>query len=350
MRLVSFIILFLPLAFTAQLPDTSRCFSSCCCKNDPTPAGVMISHVHNKNEWMVSYRYMNMGMSGIATGTRHEDKNDVFVNYLMAPNKMRMDMHMIMAMYGITNRFTVMTMFSYNVNSMEMDMFDMSGHVHPGMTMGHMNHNMKTSGLGDIKLHLLYGLVKKQNYQLLLSAGINIPTGNIQIKGTSNDAMYPDKRLPYSMQMGSGTIDVLPCINYVYQKQRITFSLLGSGTVRTQFNDVGYKLGNDATVNTWFAYQWLNFLTSSVRLEGNIAGAINGYDPTLYYYNELSANPHNYGGQRVNCFVGSVFQFRKRYLKNNRFGIEYGIPLYQSLNGTQMQLKQTLYASWALTF
>jgi hypothetical protein len=41
---------------------TESCDVSCHCIRNLTPAGVMISHVHPKNEWMLSYRYMQMGM------------------------------------------------------------------------------------------------------------------------------------------------------------------------------------------------------------------------------------------------------------------------------------------------
>lgn len=297
---------------------------------------------------MISYRYMSMGMYGLLSGTEAKDKSDLFVNYLMTPRRMQMDMHMLMGMYGITNRLTAMLMLNYNVNSMQMDMLSASGHNHG--SSGHINHTMKTSGLGDIKIHFLYGLIKKPEHQLLLSIGASLPSGNIQVKGKSDDMMYPGKRYPYSMQLGSGTYDILPCVSYIFQRNKITFSLQGSGIIRTHYNTVGYNLGNEASANLWLAYQWLNFLSSSVRLEGNAASEISGYDPTLYYYNELSANPHNYGGKRLNGFIGSVFHFRKGFLKNNRLGIEYGIPLYQSLNGVQIQLRQTLYAAWSITF
>jgi hypothetical protein len=345
--------LFLHGVCLAQSQDTLTCEGSCCCVNDLTPAGVMISHIHNKNEWMVSYRYMSMEMNGLLSGTQQKNKSDVFVNYLMSPEKMRMDMHMVMAMYGVTNRFTIMTMLNYNITTMSMSMLETTAMSHmSGMHMNDMNMSpiMKTSGISDLKLHLLYGLIKGLNHQLLLSTGFSFPTGNIDLKGKPNDMIYSDKRLPYAMQLGSGSFDILPCVNYLYQQKKIAFSIQGSGVVRTRYNNIGYKWGNEATLNSWFAYQWFNIFSTSVRLEGNIAGKIKGYDPTLYYYNEPSSNPFNYGEKRLNCFIGSGIQFKKGLVKNSRLGIEYGLPLYQSLNGTQMKLKQTLYASWAVTF
>lgn len=339
-----------PLLAQSETPVCTE--HSCCGSNDPTPASVMISHVHSKNEWMFSYKYMNMNMAGIQSGTQAVDKNDVFVNYLMAPDKMRMDMHMLMGMYGVTDKLTVMAMLNYNINTMDMSMFTATGHHHTGHTEGDTSriHHMQSAGVGDIKLNALYSLIRQPNHQLLLSAGVSMPIGRMDIKGTGDDAMYPNKNYPYAMQLGSGTYDILPCVSYMYQRNKITFSTQVSSIIRTGYNSMGYKLGNEATLNTWFAYQWLSFLSSSVRIEGNIADKINGNDPTLYAYNEPAAHTSNYGGQRVNCAIGSVFQIKKGFLKNNRLSVEYGLPVYQNLNGIQMKWGHTLTASLSRAF
>src|SRR5882762_4898775 len=67
----------------------------CCCGNDPTPAGVMISHVHLKNEWMISYRFMGMNMSGTNSGTERISQDKVLNSYFASPTLMQMNMHML---------------------------------------------------------------------------------------------------------------------------------------------------------------------------------------------------------------------------------------------------------------
>jgi len=333
--------------------DTLACNSFCCCNNDPTPTGVMISHVHKKNEWMLSYRYMNMYMNGILSGTAMTLSNDVFLNYLMSPEKMSMNMHMLMGMYGITNNLTTMVMFNYNTISMDMNLFTAGSHHHnhSGGSLSAANgHHMESSGIGDIKVYALYSLIRREHHQLLLSTGLSLPSGTVKIKGAGDDLMYPNERLPYSMQLGSGTTDVLPSLSYLYQKERLTFSAQFSTTIRTAYNSVGYKLGNEATVNGWLAYRWWRSISNSLRIEGIAMNKIQGYDPALYAYNELSANAYNYGGQKINCYVGSVIQFKKGCLRNTRLGVEYGLPIYQNLTGTQMGLKHTLYASGSIMF
>jgi hypothetical protein len=320
--------------------------------NDPTPVSVMISHIHHKNEGMVSYKYMNMGMNGILAGTKTVDKNTVFNDYLMSPDKMQMEMHMIMGMYGVTDKLTLMGMLNFNTINMNMSMFTASGHQHSGTATGDVPtaHLMHTSGLSDVKLSAFYSLIKMPNHQLLLGAGVTIPMGNFKVKGASDDVMYPNKNYTYAMQLGSGTFDFLPCVSYLFQHNKATFSSQITSTIRTGYNSLGYKLGNEMTLNTWVSYQLLPFLSHSVRIEGNIVDKIDGFNRSLYAFNEPSANAVNYGGENVNCALGTVFQFKKGVLKNSRLGVEYSLPLYQNVNGIQMKTTQTLTISCSKGF
>lgn len=355
--LVYFILLFQTQSSFSQSDSIETCDASCICSTDPTPAGVMISHVHSKNEWMISYRFMNMGMKRLQSGAKSISENDVFTNYIMSPSSMKMDMHMLMGMYGLTDRLTAMIMFNYSISSMDMDMFTSDGHNHPGMvgmegmsSTSMSNHTMNSSGFSDTKLQFLYGFKKHKNYQILVNLGCNIPTGSIQAKGLNSDMMYPNNRLPYGMQLGSGTFDILPGVTYLHQKNDLTYSFQASSVVRLGYNQVGYKLGNETSLNVWLAYTWIDNLSTSLRLEGNIVSNVKGGDPTIYAYNEPSSNRLNYGGKKVTSYLGTTYQFQKGILKNNRIGIEYGIPIYQNLNGIQMKQNQTVFASWSYTF
>jgi hypothetical protein len=310
----------------------------------------MLSHLHKKNQWMFSYRFMTMQMNEVLDGTQKIAKEDLFVNYLAVPDKMSMNMHMLMAMYGLSSKITLMTMLNFNQYAMNMSMLGGTGpHQHPGSAEhGGSGHNMQAAGFGDVKLSALFGLINERQQQFFVSAGLSIPTGSIHVQG-GDESMYSGQRLPYNMQMGSGTVDFLPCINYLYQKNKISYSLQASGSIRSYYNAVGYKLGNECTVNAWFGYQWADFLSSTVRLEGTAGSAIKGNDLTLYYNNEPAANPHNYGGQRASVFAGTSFHVKRGCFKKSKVSVEYGLPFFQSLNGPQMGQKSGLFVSASFT-
>ena len=77
------------------------CETSCatsCCATDPTPAGVMISHLHPKKQFMLSYRYMSMQMGHMQSGTQRVSDMQVYNTYVMSSSSMRMDMHIHLPM------------------------------------------------------------------------------------------------------------------------------------------------------------------------------------------------------------------------------------------------------------
>lgn len=347
--LIAVLLLLQPVCLLAQTStDTTQCKNFSCCNNDLTPAGVMISHVHLKNEWMISYKFMNMYMHDLLSDTRSISKDDVFMFYLMAPERMRMQMHMLMGMYGITDRFTVMGMVPYMANSMDMSMFT-ANHIHGSTTMTSPIHTVKTNGLSDVKLHLLYAIIQRNTCQLLASLGTSIPTGSIQEKGSHTNAIYPDTRYPYNMQLGSGSLELLPGVTYIYQKNLLTLSSSVSGIYRTNYNHVGYKLSPELNITSWIAYQWSSFISSSLRAEGNFSGPIEGYDPQQYTYLEPSTDPYSYGSTRLIAYAGSSFHLKGVFSKH-QLRVEYGMPFYQSVGGIQLKQKYIINASWVYLF
>ena len=105
-------VLFISQLYYAQ-EDSLSCDVACHCNRNLTPAGVMISHVHPKNEWMVSYRFMQMGMGAPIQGNSAFSELSVYTNYLAYTPNMQMDMHMVMGMVGITDRLTAMVMLNF---------------------------------------------------------------------------------------------------------------------------------------------------------------------------------------------------------------------------------------------
>jgi len=327
----------------------SVCTSACHCGNLVIPAGIMTGHVHDKNQWMFSYRYMHMQMSGNQNGTTNISNENIFTTYLMAPDKMQMDMHMLMVMYGVTNRLTLMAMTHITYTQMSMSMFSVSSHHHGGNST-ETAHHMSAQGLGDVKLSALFGIVKIENCQLIGILGVNVPTGSIAVKGEQADMLYAGQRLPYNMQLGSGSFDVLPGIGYIGQHNQVSWGAQAQAVIRTHDNNNGYRWGNELGLTTWINRQWWTCLGTSLRAEANVAGQLQGQDPTLYKYNEPAAHPYNYGGQKLNAFAGLSFRPPKGALNRQSLAFEYGLPIYQNLNGIQMSARQMINAAWSLTF
>jgi hypothetical protein len=347
---LTLIICFLPLA---KGQDTvSHC--SCSSRKHFAPIGVMLDHGHSKGEWMISYRYMKSLMHGNLTGVNEVNNGDPYQGYLMIPDKMKMQMHMVMVMYGLSDKITLMGMVNYVSNSMDMTM-KMNGQSQMGamtmaMTEDEMHEVTRTNGLGDIKIYGLYKLLNNENYQISLNTGISLPTGGISRSG--NSPMAGDRRYSYSMQTGTGSFSVIPGITYTGNNAEISWGSQVYSDFKTGKNKAGYKWGNELVLTSWLSRNWNKWLSNSLRIEGRATGKIKGFDPNIAGYRLIDpdADVNNSGGQRVSAYAGIGFVIPKGILSGNRLAVEYGLPVYQNLYGVQVKAKAIINAGWQYSF
>lgn len=310
----------------------AQCDSTCnmegiCCQNNPVPAGIMISNIHAKGEWMFSYRYNRMYMDNVIDVNSNSVSLDEQLKFYDAASlSMQMKMHMLMGMYGITDRLTAMVMLHYMNNEMKMLM--------PGSENFH-THTMRTGGIADSRVSFMYALKKRTTEQLVLALGINIPSGSIQEKGRTSSMMYPGKRFPYMMQLGSGTIDPMLTLSYLKSFGKIYFSSQINTIVRAYKNKLGYRLGNEYTLNNWLGWQISKPISISIRMENTLIDKIIGSDSELDLNKEVAANSVNSGGFRNLIFAGLSIQPKNNVIDRFKLSCEFGIPVYQRLNGWQ---------------
>jgi Putative MetA-pathway of phenol degradation len=218
----------------------------------------------------------------------------------------------------------------------------------PGMEMmgsdGTMP-NMMTNGFGDAQLYAMYALLKDENSELVVVGGLNLPTGSIHQKGKSDDVFYPNSNLTYMMQLGTGTLDILPSLSYKFQQNKFAIGGQFNSSIKTTNNSNHYRLGNTATINVWSAYSIYKWLNPSVRIEAASAGKITGADASIYAFNEPAANTMNYGGTTLRGFVGTSLPIQLNENKAMKIGVEYGFQVYQKYNGIQVPVKNLINAT-----
>ena len=317
-------------------------------KHDST-AGQHIHHGHGKGGFMFEYKFMRMTMDGLLDGTDSVSTRDIsgatmgapptnnmMTPYMMSPTSMDMDMHMVMAMYGFTDNFTLMGMVNYLSNDMDMVM-----HMYTGANVyaGDMTGSMDTSGVGDTRID---GMFKLDN-NWTASVGLSIPTGSIDekvtmtmsgiIMGSPMSVTNGPMQAPYAMQLGSGTYDLIPSITYQDGSGVWTWGGQASYTYHTGENDNDYTLGNVLEATGYGKYSVNPNLTLSGRLAYMNWDQVDGQDPLLNPMMAPTSDADATGGKRADLLVGISGHFAK----NHMVSFEVGAPILQDLNGPQME-------------
>jgi len=325
------------------------------------PIGVMADHTHNAGEWMLSYRLMRMEMNGNKIGSKSVSP-DFIVNNIanpfgampatlrVVPTKMTMDMHMLGAMYAPTDRWTLMAMVNYLDNTMDHITYSGMG---PGVPTPAVVGGFTTtsSGLGDTTLGALFRLRNEANEKWHLNLALSAPTGSIKEKDQvlAPNGMRPTLRLPYTMQLGSGTWDLKPGVTYNGRRNNLTWGVQYIGTIRTGTNDEGYTLGNRQDLTGWLAFSPRPSLSFSARMAYQDIDSIDGMDPQIMAPVQ-TANPENYGGKTTVGYLGLNLAGQESWRRGHRVAIELGTPFSQDLNGPQMKLDKTLTFGWQYAF
>ncbi|MEO0472196.1 MAG: transporter [Bacteroidota bacterium] len=291
------------------------------------PIGVMGDHTHKKGELMFSYRWMYMPMSGNLVGSDAVSNAAVLESYMVVPEQMAMQMHMLGAMYAPTDKITLMLMGNYVTNNMDL-LTRMGGQF-----------STASSGLGDTRLGALIKVAEFGRNRLHFNAFVSLPTGSIENR---DDTPAGNIRLPYPMQLGSGTFDLMPGVTYLGQNDLLSWGVQAKGIIRPGTNSADYAFGDQFMATAWGAIVIADWLSASVRLDNRNVSPIRGQDAELNPMMVSTADPVNFGGQRLDGLLGLNFYARSGGLKGLRIAAEFGLPLYQNLNGPQMQVQSVL--------
>lgn len=324
------------------------------------PIGVMGEHMHHKGEWMLSYRYMRMFMEGSRDGSSDISRTEIVTTVpnpffgqpmqpptlRVVPTEMTMDMHMFGAMYAPTDWVTLMLMTSYVRK--EMDHVTFMG---PTGTTVLGGFTTRSDGMGDTKFSGMFKLYEDDKHHLHLNAGISLPTGSITEKDDvlTPTGATPTLRLPYPMQIGSGTFDFLSGLTYTGKSGRMGWGAQYSGVIRLEDeNHEEYSLGDEHRFTAWSSYLLKPWMSTSARIAGQAIDKIDGQNPDIVAPVQ-TADPDNQGGDRIDLLLG-VNLAGQAGLKGHRFALEFGAPIYQHLNGPQLETDWVFTAGYQFAF
>ncbi|MGB0199172.1 MAG: transporter [Flavobacteriaceae bacterium] len=287
------------------------------------PIRVMGDHYHQKGEVMFSYRFMPMWMDGNLQGSKYIDNENIYQNYMAAPQKMVMNMHMLGAMYAPTDRLTLMVMGNFISNAMNL------------RTKMGADFTTESSGFGDITLGGLIKLHNTNQQSWHAKVGVSIPTGNINQR--DDTPMATNTPLAYPMQLGSGTWDPSLGLTYLAQSDGFSWGAQVNYLFRLGENEEDYSLGDKTSVNAWAALKVSETWSVSTGLYYTHLQSIDGVDADLNPMMMPLFNAANSGRSQMDLGVGANFYVPRGSWKNLRLAAELSFPLVQDATGIQMK-------------
>lgn len=294
---------------------------------DVIPIDVLGTHIHLRGEWMLGYRYGVMQMEG------HSSLDEAFS---MQPADMRMQMHMFEVMYGITDRLTLMAMVPLKRRTMQSTM-------HGGAAF-----STTSQGLGDLRLSAHYALYQRGPDYFITSAGVELPTGSIDAR--DDTPMGTDRRLPYPMQLGTGTTGAWIDLTFIDQFGDWAWGIHADGTFRLGRNAHEYRPGHVYHAGTWLTRRLTDWAAPLFHLDFHAEGDVEGADPLLNPAMAPTADPARQGEAHLDVAPGMSFYVPHGPLEGQRLALKIPFGIWDDHDGAPMERSWSVSLVWKWTF
>ena len=210
-----------------------------------------------------------------------------------------------------------------------------SSRLHPTMSASDV--------LGDVSIRGLFRLLEMDEYRLSLTLGGTVPTGKLGKRGPTATGTGV---LPFSMQGGSGSPDILAGGTFQVQNDVASVGIQFNSVIRFMDNWADYRLGNRYDVSVWGAYNLSDWVSFSLRGFFERWNRIEGSESRTNGLEDPLAESFFQGGERVVIPFGFNLYLREGNAAGHRLSVELYYPVHEDLNAFQPSMDRTLVLSW----
>ena len=306
------------------------------------PAGLMGDHAHGKGERMVEYKYMNMSMAGSRAGNTGLDTGAARMfdgnMFMVVPEAMTMEMHMFHFMWAPSDEVTLYVMPMWVVNTMDHRLFSMGG--------GTSTFRKTNAGFSDLPFGGLWKIREDETSEMIFNIGFSAPTGDID--NTTPNAMGAQGEFPYPMRLGKGSWAARPGITWKSYTETGGRGVQLQSDIVLGANDEGYSVSDEYRADAWISRLLDEERRTALtfRAEALWKSNYRGVDADLNPAMVPTARADYRGGEWINLGYGLIHSLKD----GSRLNIEILHPVYQHLEGVQLETDWSLSASWSKAF
>lgn len=293
--------------------------------------------------WSIGYRYVYVQFDGNRDGTDDLSVEDVIFrpgtedrtvdNFPVVPLKICQKAHLFDVTYDMANQWSLSLLLPFVRQETD----------HVSIVPNFDQFIISSEGIGDIGVSASRPVWKAESYQVMANVGLSLPTGSIDEKGRTPRDAAMDTQLPFTMQIGSGTFDLAPSLSFVGAESRLSWGGELRAKIRLGENDRDYRLGNRFSIAGWLKTKPRPWLEPSVKLGFHTWGRIHGEDkelkvpvPPEFPFPAAVTDPSKFGGDKLVATLGVSFSAPDDHmLEHQSLQLDWGGPVYQSLNGPQ---------------
>lgn len=304
------------------------------------PIGLLSDVTLSSGDVLFSYRYTRDSFEGLRLGSSLISFDDVFdFDFTVLPSEMTVASHEVEIRVGVTDNLSISAMIPFRYKEM-MNLTD----------GGDTFFITASNDLGDVRMRLLFDLFEVGEYRAHVAIGTSAPTGEIGDRALTPQTFPQVTQLPFAMQNGSGTWDILPALGFSAQNEVATVGAQAEAVIRLGDNNRNYTLGDRFGGTVWASYMLNEWLSVSARVVFESWEDIHGSDAATDGDADVSANPFASGGRRTSLPLGFNILLREGPFAGVRLAVEWQYVISEDLNGPQLSQSNGLTIGWQVGF
>ena len=301
----------------------------------PPPIGVRFGEPLEGVRFRVGYAYERITHQGLRDSDRNISASDVLANaappvYTRTPRSLTTDVHTLELAYAPHPRVTLLVELPFFRK--RLDTTAATG----------VESHATTHGIGDVGFAVVVPFIRKKHERSQIHLGLDVPTGSAKRRPGGT-------RRAFDSQLGNGTVDLEWGLTYRGQFRRWSWGGQLQGNHPVGMNDLDYREGSRFEASAWGGVGLFQSLRASLRMDiqkqNNIR--IDGTD-NIALLIDPADNAKARGGLRLSISPGLTMEVP--HTKHQRLAIEFGLPIYQDLDGPQLERDWSVKAGWQWGF
>ena len=317
----------------------------------PAPIGTRFPEPLEGKQMRVRYQYKRAKFQGLLIADRDARpgfvRNDQFIPYVETPRALDVSTHLVEVAYAPHPRTTLVLQVPF----IQKDLETLEGDTA-------YRRRDQTDGVGDITMALVVPFIRKGRESSHIHIAFDIPTGDIRKQDPAGN------RLPYDSQIGNGTVDFEWGWTYRGERDWLSWGGQAIGRHALEENGLDFREGSRFEASLWSGVRVIGGLSASVRVQWQKQNNLHGHDrqfdkvvlanpnpppANLNLPNDPSENGKARGGTSFLLGPSLAYDFSGP-LTGQRLAVEVSVPVYQNLDGPQLEQDWSLTTGWQWAF
>ncbi|MDT8368502.1 MAG: hypothetical protein RQ745_04805 [Longimicrobiales bacterium] len=202
----------------------------------------------------------------------------------------------------------------------------------------------ESDGIGDVEIEAMIEAFNSRSVRSHISLGVELPTGD-DGESDLNLATGQVERLPVSMQLGTGSVSLVPGVTFATQNEYGTVGAQAKARIRVDDSEFGWRRGDVFEARMWAAYRVVDVLSVHSGVRVHRSGSVEGMDPASDPTRDPAEDLTRSAATIVSIPLAVNVMLDRGPLSGTIFSAEFDWPVHQDFESIRLGTERSFSIS-----